>query len=162
MTLNELVLQKLAEWRPTGNGRQSLIIPDEETGWTVNLTANRHDDLGCLAWEMILRRTAIAEDVNVSLSSWAEEIAERVTSLLEPLRVVEVDLARNEALLRSEKPTPRGEAVLYYEVHLKGTQEAVLRRYQGFHETSKHRAQIAFPMVHEALIRVIREITGAQ
>lgn len=158
MTLNERALQKLADWRPAGNERQTLVIPEEKAGWLVQLSANRNDELGCLAWEMTLRRTAVPPSPNLDLAGWADAMARQVTSLLEPLRVVEVDVARNEALLRSDQPTPRGPGLLYYEVHLKGTAEAVLRRYQGFHEADKHREQVAFPITHEALARVIGEM----
>src|SRR5438105_2288867 len=113
MTLNEVVLQKLADWRPAGNERQSLAIAEEGTGWSVQLSANRNDVLGCLAWEIIVRRMAVPAPPGLDLAGWADGIARRVTGLLESLRVVEVDVPRNEALLRSDQPTQRGQAVIY-------------------------------------------------
>ena len=34
MTLDEMLLQKLAEWRPD-SGRQTLTVAHPETGWTA-------------------------------------------------------------------------------------------------------------------------------
>src|SRR5438105_4967744 len=128
MTWNDTILQKLAEWRPT-SGRHTLAAADEAVGWAVAVTADRNDELGCLLWEATLRRTA-AQGAD-SLQAWADQAAARVTGLVEPLKVVEVDQPRNEAMLRSARPLQRGEQLYYYQVMLKGTTEATLCRYQA-------------------------------
>src|SRR5947208_14824358 len=100
MNRNEALLGKLAEWRPP-EGRQSLHVTDEATGWTTTLAVDRADQLGCLVWELTLRKNSAAA---LSLDSWARRVAERATGLLETLKVVEIDANRGEALLRSESP----------------------------------------------------------
>jgi len=157
MIRNDTVLRKTAEWRVPAGGRQTLAIPDEGSGWAAAVTADRSDELGCLVWEITVRRTsAAAADVR----PWAERVAGRVTGLLEPLEVVEVDTRLNEALLRSAQPTQRGDAVLYFEVRLKGTGEATLRRFQAFHQEGKPREQVLFPLTHEALTKVVGDVAG--
>jgi hypothetical protein len=157
MNRNETLLQKLADWRPAGPGRQTFAFADTASGCTVTLEAERNDELGCLLWELTLRRTAAATD---SLQAWAGRIAARVTSLLEPLKVIEVDVARNEALLRSAEPARRGAALLYFEVLLKGTSEARLCRYQSSHADFKPRTQTNAPLTHEALVKFITDATA--
>lgn len=157
MTLNDTTLQKLAEWRPAG-GRQTLAVADEGLGWAVALTADRNDELGCLLWEATLRRTTA--EAAVSLQAWADEIAGRVTGLIEPLKVIEVDAARNEAMLRSTHPRQRGDKLYYFQVILKGTTEATLCRYQVAHDTAQRRTQVSVPLTHEVLARVIAELAG--
>lgn len=160
MTLNETFLPRLAEWQPPA-GRHNLIAPDEGSGWAVVLTADRWDAMSCLIWEMTLRRTGVAAAHEpTALQAWADRIAERVTGLLEPLKVVEVDLLRNEALLRSDTPTRRADKLFYYEVHLRGTAEAVLRRYQGFRPPAGPRQQVAFALTHEVLAKVAADLTA--
>jgi hypothetical protein len=159
MTLNDTVLQKVAEWQPTGNGRLPLLVPDAGSGWAVTVTADRNDDLGCLVWEMAWRRTGPATR-GETLKGWADGVSRRVTGLLEPLKVLEVDDRRGEALLRSGEPTRKGPAVRYYEVLLKGTTEAVLRRYHGSPQGDKRREQVAFPLTHEALAKVAGDLVG--
>ena len=51
--------------------------------------------------------------------------------LLEPLKVYEVDDTRNEAVLRSEAPAAKGDALSYYEIRLSGLSTAV-NNYNSF------------------------------
>ena len=159
MNLSETVLRKLSEWHPSGAGRH--VLAASNAGWTVSVTADRCDSMGCLVWELSLtRKTAAA--ASVSLSSWAEGVAKRVQSLAEPLKVIEVDTVRNEALLRSQEPSPRGEQVFYYEVLLRGTQSATLRRYQAQHTAGSHRQQVGFVLTHEALAKLAEDVAAGQ
>ena len=72
--------------------------------WQVRLSVERRDGLGCLLWDVSLRRdTPAAADAKV----WAEQLAQRVTGLLEPLKLHEADAGRQLTLLRSTAPTAR-------------------------------------------------------
>ena len=51
MTLENTLLENLAEWRPPA-GRRTLTVPDEAAAWSVSVTADRSDVLGCLVWEL--------------------------------------------------------------------------------------------------------------
>lgn len=51
MTLEKILCQKLASWRPPG-GRRELTVSEEGCPWTVTVTADRCDEVGCLLWEM--------------------------------------------------------------------------------------------------------------
>jgi hypothetical protein len=159
MTLRKAVQQKIAEWQPAAGQRQSLVIADEGSGWTITLTVDRKDDVGCLIWELTLRR---GKGTEAALDSWAKEVAARVTGLLEPLKVVEVDSRRNEALLRSAEPTGSAEGLHYYEVLLKGSSEMLLRRYQGFAEDTRRRRQLLFALTHEVLAKACADLAGCE
>jgi hypothetical protein len=158
MTLDETVLRKLANWRPARGSRQTLAVPDEGSGWAVTLVVDRHDELSSVFWEITLQRIAPARG-EVTLESWAKEIPKRVTALLESLEVLEIDSARNEALLRSDEPTQRGTDLFYYEVLLKGTQTALVRRYQG-NPGGGHREQVPFVLTHEALAKLVQDLAA--
>jgi hypothetical protein len=160
MTLDATLLARLAKWRP-GGGRQTLNVPNEGSGWGVSLTADRADDVGCLVWEMTVRRAAPAAGGDAAaLKGWAERVARRATGLLESLKVVEVDAARDEAILRSDEPARRGEDLFYYEVHLKGSGSAAVRRYQGARTGAGRREQVGFAVTHEALAKLAADLTA--
>jgi|SRR5258708_7856124 hypothetical protein len=159
MTLAETVLQKTADWRPSGDKRQSLLIPDGGSGWALELQADRCDELSCRVWEITLRRTRKVESSAPALQAWADRAAQQVTSLLEGLRVIEVDPQRNEALLRTSTPASRDQRVSYFEVLLQGTKSATLRRFRAHHEPGHRREQISFPLTHEALAKVVADLT---
>jgi hypothetical protein len=157
MTLENTLLAKLAKWRPP-DGRHTLTVPDEAAAWSVSVTADRADVLGCLVWELAVRRTADAP-AGETLRAWAGRIAARVVGLLEPLKVHEIDPERNEGVLRSAAPSHRGEYLFYYEVVLQGTGLATVRRYQATHGSGR-REQIAFALTHEALAKFAADLTA--
>jgi hypothetical protein len=157
MTLVKTVLAKASKWKTAE--RRTLTVPDEGSGWTVSLTADRCDDLGCLLWEVALQRSAgpIAADA-AGLQVWAERVVNRVTGLLEPLRLIEA--ARLEAQLRSESPTARDEERFYYELLLKAPGIAQLRRYQAADAAGKRRTQVAFALTHEVLAKLAGDLAA--
>ena len=160
MTLDEALLQKLAEWQP-GAGRQTLSSPDPAGAWAVAVTADRSDALGCLVWELTLRRAA-EPAAGETLAAWAERAAGRVTGLLEPLKVLEVDVTRDQALLRSGAPARRGEQVFYYEVILTGVRAAAVRRYRAERQGDARREQVAFALTHEALAKLAADLAATR
>lgn len=157
MTLAETLLPKLNEWRPSGPGRHSWGKAFPEHGWAVSLAADRAETLGCLAWELTVQRTAESAP-KVELRPWAERVAGRATGLLEPLRLLEVDDARGEALLRSDAPARKGEELYYYEVKLEAVGRATVRRYQAA-QTAGRREQVGFALTHEALAKLADDLT---
>lgn len=158
MTLTESLLPKLSEWRPAGAGRHSLGAAIPEAGWAVQLTADKADSLSCLVWEVALARTGAAPE-GLTLRAWAEGVAKRATGLLEPLKLLEVDDARAEAVLRSESPAKMGERLAYYEVRLSGLDRATVRRYAAG-RAAGGREQVAFALTHEVLAKLAGDIAG--
>jgi hypothetical protein len=153
MTLGDTLLQKLADWRPAGEGRHTLAATDQATGWHVAVTADRHSDLGCAVWELDARRSVLSADVR----PWAERVAAGVSGLLEKLTLIEVDAARNEALLRSAEPARRGDNVFYYEVRLRDRSRACVRRYRADHDGGR-REQVSFTLTHEGLAKLADDV----
>src|SRR5581483_7994797 len=112
------------------------------------LTADRADTVGCLATELGVARAAGPEPASAAaLTQRAVRTAQRVTGLLEPLKVIEVDATRSEAVLRSERPAIRGDHLFYYELLLRGAQSATLQRYRA-PKTGGRRETVSFPLTH--------------
>ena len=158
MTLAEVLLQRLARWRPDSD-RQTLEVAHPETGWAVAVTAGQVETLGSRLWEVALRRLepqAQAPD----LKEWAGRITSRVTGLLEPLRLLEVDAERGIALLRSTTPGQWGEGRFYYEVLLQADGTTAVRRYQAPDADNPRRRQVAFALTHEALAKLVADLTA--
>jgi len=155
MSLNAVLLEKLAKWRPDTD-RQTLDVTDPASGWTATVTADCVDVIGCRLWELALRRIPPASIVD--LKTHAEQIGQRATGLLEPLRLLEVDEGRNVALLRSEQPGQRGDERFYYELLLEGDGSAVVRRYQTPRPAEPRRQQVAFTLTHEALAKLVGDL----
>jgi hypothetical protein len=153
MTLESIVLRKLVETLPAGERHHVLVT---EGPWTVTLTAERRDDLSCLLWQIDAERGAGAPG---DVAAWAARIATQASGLMETLKVVEVDDVQRAALLRSTKATEKGDDRFYYEIHLRGTSRATVRRYQGA-GAGKAREQIAFALTNETIAKLADDLTA--
>ena len=154
MTLENKLLQKLAETKSVGE-RHELTI--SAGAWTAHLTYDRRDELSGRLWEVALHRNRAACG---DLQGWADRVAKRVAGLMEPLKVVEVDAIKQQALLRSAPPTVKGEDLFYYEILLRGTANATVRRFQGSQQVSKKREQTAFALTHESLAKLVTDVAA--
>jgi hypothetical protein len=67
---------------------------------------------------------------------------------------------RNEGLLRSTAPSRRGDTLFYYEVLLRGTSGAEVRRYQTKDSSTAPREQVAFALTHEVLAKLVADLTA--
>jgi len=160
MTLAKAVLQKLSNWKHPGSDRCRIVVDDEGCGWTVTVDADRSDELSCRVWELTCHRLTgpLATDA-AGLRAWAERVAGRVTGLLEPLRVVEVDALRLTAQLRSQSPSTRDDQEYYHEVLLQAAGTGSLRRYQAA-TAGQPRQQVAFAVTHEVLAKLASDLTA--
>lgn len=157
MTLNDILAEKLANWRP--DGRQSLVASGAGVPWSAEVSAECVDRVGCRLWELTLRRTGTDLD-EAALKERAERVAGRVTGLLEPLALVEVDAPRRVALVRSGDPGRRGDDLFYYEALFHGNGTVEFRRYQGSHQPGARRQQVAFTLTHDALAKLVDDLTA--
>jgi hypothetical protein len=152
----EALVQKLADWRPEEAGPHSFVAPLENS-WEIAIVADTAESLGCRATELTMRRPAGPNPTAAELTQWADRSARRITGLLEPLKLIEVDAGRSEALLRSDPPASRGPRVQYYELRLRGTHEAKLHRYQA-DRTGGRREAIPFALTHEAIAKLADDL----
>jgi hypothetical protein len=156
MSLAANLLEKLVKWKPD-SARATLEVADAGSGWTAALSGDCVDQVGCRLWEVALRREKPAEG---DLAARAAAVAARVTGLLEPLRVLEVDPARGTALLRSEAPGHYGDGRFYYELTFQADGAASVRRYQAPHDGEPRRQQVTFNLTHEALGKLVGDLTA--
>lgn len=158
MNLAEALLEKLANWRPAGEGRHSVGIGLPEHGWTVGVTADRADSVGCRLTQVEAARTEPVAEDDAALEAQARRAAGRVTGLLEPLRLVEIDRGRHEALLRSDAPVSKGDAVQFYEVKFTGRNRVTIGRFKASKSGSGGREAVPFALTHEALAKLVDDL----
>jgi hypothetical protein len=154
MSLNEILLPKLADWRPAD--RQTLQASEDGSPWQAFITVDCGDAYSCRVWEMNVRRAVGGDPID--LKNWAQKIANQVTGLLEPLRLVEIDELSQTALVRSEEASQRGSQLAYYEAILKSSGEAVMRRYQASQNGAARREQVPFTLTHEVLAKLAEDL----
>ncbi len=157
MTLAESLEPRLSTWKPAT--RETWEGAFDEAGWAVTLTADHNDVVGTRAWDLTLARTSDAP-AGLTTKAWAETIAARASGLMERIKLVEVDTTRDEAILRSDTPTEKGDRVSYYEIHLHSTDKAAVRRYTADRKAGTKREQVSFAVTHEALMKLVDDISA--
>ena len=153
MTLENTLQRSLAKWRFPPGDRRTLSAA--EGGWTATVHADGADTVGCHIWEVSLSRAN--PPAGADLKARAGRVAESVTGLLEPLKLLEVDTPKGTALLRSEAPKQTAASLFYYEVLLGADGSASARRYEAERHGST-RKQIPFTLTHEALAKLADDL----
>ena len=153
MTLENTLRQQLSNPEPGG-------FHFHAGGWNVTFSADKADSLSCALKELTLDRNAPIQE---ELHAWATRIAERVTGLLEPLSLVEVDQPLGKALLRSQTPSVRDGKSHYYELLLErtGRTSAHLRRYAADRNGGEKREAVPFVLTHDAIVKLVTDIVGS-
>jgi hypothetical protein len=157
MTLENLLQRKLADWKPD-SASDRLTVDDPAGGWRASVQAETVESVGCRLREVSVARLAPLENP-APLQDRARQVASRVTGLLEPLRLIEVDAQQDVAQLRSDSPAAKDEALAYYEVTLHGHGGAHVGRYEAGRGDGKRRA-VPFTLTHEALGKLVRDLTS--
>ena len=155
MTLADSLLESLEGWRPP-EGRQTHSFAAND--WTVSVTADRSDSVGCLLSDLTVARSTV-DALPWPVRSWAERVAGRVTCLMEPLKVIEVDDERREAILRSQAPAKKGAIAQYYEIQLNGNGVSNVRRFKADTTAGTKREQVPFALTHEAVAKLAEDIS---
>lgn len=158
MNLAETLQQKLGEWHPAGGNSPSTVIELPDYGWSVRFAATKVDTLGCALTEIEAVRASTVDNDAAALEARARKVAGRVTGLLEPLRLVEVDRGRNIAILRSDSPRARGTDVLFYEVCYTGLNRISVRRFTATKLSPAHREPVDFVLTHEVLGKLVEDL----
>jgi hypothetical protein len=124
----------------------------------LNLTAL--DAVGVAFSSLEFATTSRPEWSSDALQDWGTRLAGRVTYLMEPLKVLEVDAAGGEVDLRSQAPTSRDEHRSYYQVRL-FKQGRLLMERRAFDEASRRPRSASCQLTREVLERLADDIAAS-
>ena len=91
------------------------------------------------------------------LTAWADRLAARITYLMEPMVVIEVDPVAGEIELRSQAPTSRHGLRSFYEARLDRSGRLWIIR-QAFDTTTRTRRMVPFQLTSEVLERLTDDL----
>lgn len=146
MTNAATIRQKLVE---TGS-----YTPANNPVWKLQATTERLDDIGGRFTE--LRFSRVGDTTTDDLPNRAQQIANCVTGLLEPLRLIEVDGDQRVAQLRSAKPLQSDSGRQYDEMLVQPDQ----MNFKRYHVNPEQgREAIPFTLTYEALAKFVDDVT---
>jgi hypothetical protein len=135
-----------------------VLVEEGPHRLTVQLTAL--DAVGVAFASLELTTTIRSEWTSATLKEWGERLAGRVTYLMEPLQVLEVDAGGGEVQIRSQSPTARADQRGYYEVRLFKQGTLRLERY-AFEQSSRQRRSITCQLTREVLERLADDLAAS-
>jgi hypothetical protein len=94
------------------------------------------------------------------LKAWGDRVAARVTYLMEPLVVIEVDPVGGEVELRSQSPTARNGQRTYYEVRMNRQGTLRLGRV-AFDEQTRRRSAVTCQLTREVIERLTDDLVAS-
>ncbi|MBY0585980.1 hypothetical protein K2X85_02325 [bacterium] len=148
-------LHKLVEARIPFRNRLEPMVASEQ-GVTVRCDVTQAEGVGCMLTHLDLveeNKSSLSMD---ELVHWAEWMCGRVTYLLEPLHLIEIDRRNGLALVRSKMPRRQNssgklsENIAYFELVADRRHHASLRRFQ-FRRTTRDRGSVPFGLTHDQL-----------
>jgi len=157
MTLSRRIAAALDERARAQDATSTVSVDDGPNRLQLDLTAL--DSVGVSFDALEFATTQRPEWSADDLTAWGERIAKRVTYLMEPLKVVEIDAAEGEVQIRSDAPTPRAELRGYYEILLGRAGTCRLHRFV-FDETTRRRRRASCNLTREVLERLIDDIAA--
>jgi hypothetical protein len=132
----------------------------EEGPHRLSLDLTALDSVGVAFDSLDFATTSRPEWSSDVLRAWGERLAGRVTYLMEPLKVLEVDAAGGEVHIRSQSPTARDDQRSYYEVRL--FKQGTLRMERStFDESSRRRRRVPCHLTREVLERLADDIAAS-
>jgi hypothetical protein len=152
MTLAKNLRKALTDPATAGEGTVSAAAGP----WQATAAAPHRDTIGAEVTEITVERKDPGPG---NVHGWADNFAGKARGLLEPLKVLEVDKTRDEAVIRSNPPSKDGSQVDYYEVKMQGTKKASVKRYRN---DAGQRQDIPFTLTHDGLGRLVDDLTGTQ
>jgi len=157
MTLSQKIAAALDGRARGQDAPGSVSVEDGPNRLRLDLTAL--DSVGVAFDALEFATTQRPEWSSDELSAWGERLARRVTYLMEPLKVVEIDAAEGEVQVRSDDPTPRGGLRGYYEFLLGRAGTCRLHRYV-FDEITRRRRRASCHLTREVLERLVDDIAA--
>jgi hypothetical protein len=136
----------------------TVTIEDTPHRVTLHLTAL--DTVGLAFSSFEFATSSRAEWTSEALNEWGTRLAGRITYLMEPLKVLEIDAGGGEVQIRSQSPTARDDQRGYYEMRL--FRQGILRMQRFiFDETTRQRSQSPCQLTREVLERLADDIAGS-
>ena len=134
-------------------------ISAEHDGASVTLAIRTADGVGIAFDSLVFRCDRYRDADSRTLAAWGDRIKSKVTYLLEPLAVIEVDTLGGEVELRSQPPTTRDGRRGYYEIRLDRAGSLKLCRF-AFDDTAKSRVQVPCNLTREVVERLIDDLVA--
>lgn len=136
----------------------AVTVEDGPNRLTLSLTAL--DTVGVAFDTLEFVATDRTDWSSDALRAWGERLAARVTYLLEPLKVIEIDAGGGEVQIRSQTPSTRAQQRGFYEVRLYKQGSLRMERFV-YNDATRERQRTACQLTREVVERLADDIAAS-
>lgn len=157
MSIRDDLDVQLAQLAATGSGASTVTVSDAGVSVSVELAAV--ESLGCQVSRVLVSAPSIGSASVATLQTWADELAKRITYLLESLSPLETDEEAGELLMRSSSPQQLPAGRQYYECVLAGVANGTVSfcRYEST-KGQAGRTRVDMILTREVLGRLVFDL----
>lgn len=156
MTLNQQLQQALSNLSPFSAGEQ--VVEARDSGQTLRCQLVALDTLACAFTRLSLQADSLSVMSIDQLKATAENLAGRLTYLLEPISPIEIDSQGCVVQLRSSPPHKETDRTSYYELLVSRLGEISLCRYTR--TQGQERQPIPAEVTREVLGRLVADFSA--
>jgi hypothetical protein len=136
----------------------TVTVDDGPHRVTLHLTAL--DTVGLAFSSLEFATSSRTEWTSEALNEWGTRLSGRITYLMEPLKVLEIDAGGGEVQLRSQSPTARDAERGYYEMRL--FRQGMLRMQRFTYDgATRQRRESPCQLTREVLERLADDIAAS-
>ncbi len=138
-----------------GNGQLSITLGHCQVSAQLPVV----DRVGCQCSELSVASKRLAGATPDVLQTVADQLASKLTYLLEPLQVIEIDGQAQLVQMRSVPPTPSPGGHGYYEVIVQAGGHITLSRFTAPRGQTRHRTDATF--TREVFEKLVHDLVAA-
>jgi hypothetical protein len=136
----------------------TVTVDDGPQRVTLHLTAL--DTVGLAFSSFEFANSGRSEMTSEALNEWGTRLAARITYLMEPLKVLEIDSGGGEVQIRSQSPTARHAERGYYEMRLFRQGGLRMQRFT-YDEATRQRRESTCQLTREVVERLADDIAAS-
>lgn len=124
MSIRDDLEARLSQLAAAGSGPSTVTVSD--AGVSVDVELTQIESLGCQVARILVSAASLGSAPVSVLQAWSDELAKRITYLLESLSPLETDEEAGQLLMRSSSPQQLPAGCQYYECVLAGVSQGTV------------------------------------
>ena len=161
MSLSDSVSQELTRLVGLNTAQPQTVTLPTTNRLDMSIDFTTVDSLSCAFRELRINVPHLAGASFATLKTWADDLSQRITYLLENLGPLEFDTTSQQVLIRSKSPDQRTGGARYYEILLQcqAAGRFFLRRYYS-DPAQAGRDQVDLHLTHETLLKLVDDLVA--
>lgn len=136
----------------------SVVCQHTQPDATLYVHVHDADRLACSLGDVRVAVPHLAGCSFATLTTWAQQLASRLTYLLEDVGLLELDENAGQVLMRSRQPATNGAGKAFYEVRLQANADNSFTLSRVVTQPGQSRQAVEMQLTQEVAVRLLNDI----